>query len=100
MIYTAEEFGSADIMGEMERKLERLNHIVAAYCCSQNEPTMEDVTAIADYLDVVQEQFHECELSLAGSLKVGKMIQTPYRKSLIGHIVQDMGLYLCITERA
>lgn len=25
MIYTAEEFGSADIMGEMERKLERLN---------------------------------------------------------------------------
>lgn len=53
MIYTAEEFGSADIMGEMERKLERLNHIVAAYCCSQNEPTMEDVTAIADYLDVV-----------------------------------------------
>lgn len=74
MIYTAEEFGTADIMGEMERKLERLNHIVAAYCCSQNEPTMEDVTAIADYLDVVQEQFHECELSLAGSLKVGKMI--------------------------
>lgn len=34
MIYTAEEFGSADIMDEMERKLERLNRIVAAYCCS------------------------------------------------------------------
>lgn len=74
MIYTAEEFGSADIMDEMGRKLERLNRIVAAYCCSQNEPTMEDATAIADYLDVVQEQFHECKLSLAGSLKVGKMI--------------------------
>lgn len=41
MIYTAEEFGSADIMDEMGRKLERLNRIVAAYCCSQNEPTME-----------------------------------------------------------
>ena len=74
MIYTAEEFGSADIMDEMGRKLERLNRIVAAYCCSQNEPTMEDAAAMADYLDVVQEQFHECKLSLAGSLKVGKMI--------------------------
>lgn len=74
MIYTAEEFGSADIMDEMGRKLERLNRIVAAYCCSQNEPTMEDATAVADYLDVVQEQFHECKLSLAGSLQVGKMI--------------------------
>ena len=74
MIYTAEEFGSADIMDEMGRKLERLNRIVAAYCCSQNEPTMEDATAIADFLDVVQEQFHECKLSLADSLKVGKMI--------------------------
>ena len=74
MIYTAEEFGGADIMDEMGRKLERPNHIVAAYCCSQNEPTMEDVTAIADYLDVVQEQFHEYKLSLTGSLKVGKMI--------------------------
>lgn len=74
MIYTAEEFGSADIMDEMGRKLERLNRIVAAYCCSQNEPTMEDATAIADYLDVVQKQFHECKLSLADSLKVGKMI--------------------------
>ena len=74
MIYTAEEFGSADIMDEMGRKAERLNRIVAAYCYSQNEPTMEDTTAIADYPDVVQEQFHECKLSLAGSLKVGKMI--------------------------
>lgn len=74
MIYTAEEFGRVGLMDEMERKLERLNRIVAAYCCSQNEPTMEDATAIADYLDVVQEQFHECKLSLAGSLKVGKMI--------------------------
>lgn len=74
MIYTAEEFGSADIMDEMGRKPERLNRIVAAYCYSQNEPTMEDATAIADYPDVVQEQFYECKLSLAGSLKVGKMI--------------------------
>ena len=74
MIYTTKEFGSADIMAETERKLERLNHIVAAYCCSPNEPTEEDITAIADYLDVIQEQFRECKLSLAGCLKVGTTI--------------------------
>lgn len=74
MLYTTKEFGSADIMGEMGRKLERLNHIVGAYCCSQNEPTLEDITAIADCLDVVREQFHECELSLDDSLKVGRTI--------------------------
>ncbi len=70
MLYTTKEFGSADIMDEMERKLERLDHIVSAYCCSQNEPMMEDMTAISDYLDTIRDQFHECKLSLADSLKV------------------------------
>ena len=70
MLYTTKEFGSADIMDEMERKLERLDHIVSAYCCSQNEPMMEDMTAISDYLDTIRDRFHECKLSLADSLKV------------------------------
>lgn len=70
MLYTTKEFGSADIMDEMERKLERLDHIVSAYCCSQNEPMMEDMTAISDYLDTIRDHFHECKLSLADSLKV------------------------------
>lgn len=74
MIYTTKEFGSADIMAEMGQKPERLNRIVTAYCCGHNEPTIEDMTAVLDYLDVVREQFHECELSLVGCLKVGTAI--------------------------
>ena len=74
MIYTVKVFGSADIMDEMERKLERLNRIIDAYCCSRNEPTTEDIGAISDYLDVIREQFRECKLSLARGLKVGKTI--------------------------
>lgn len=74
MIYAVKEFGSADIMDEMERKLERLNRIIVAYCCSCNEPTTEDIGAISDYLDVIREQFRECKLSLARGLKVGKTI--------------------------
>lgn len=74
MIYTTKEFGSADIMAVMGQKLERLNRIVTAYCCGHSEPTIEDMTAVLDYLDVVREQFHECELSLVGCLKVGTAI--------------------------
>ena len=74
MIYAVKEFGSADIMDEMERKLERLNRIIVAYFCSCNEPTTEDIGAISDYLNVIREQFRECKLSLARGLKVGKTI--------------------------
>lgn len=69
-IIRREETGSKDfrmMIGEIAM-------LMCYEATSQNEPTMEDVTAIADYLDVAQEQFHECKLSLTGSLKVGKMI--------------------------
>ena len=74
MIYTAKKFGSAAIKDEIEQKQEWLNRIVAAYCCSHNGPMAENIDAIANYLDVIREQFRECKLPLVGNLKADSTI--------------------------